>query len=169
MGPTVRRAALLTCAAALAGTLTGCSWFGGGSNGSSSESVFKVQPGQCFTTPSEVKAELSKLNQVPCTNKHTEEAYAVVAYQQRDGAGQVASSTATSGYPGSDVLDTFAKGVCAQKFGRYVGIDYLDSSLYYTYLLPSARSWEQDDDRMVTCFVTTTGGTLTKSVKGSRQ
>ncbi|MDT5080785.1 MAG: hypothetical protein QOJ80_5422, partial [Mycobacterium sp.] len=68
-----------------------------------------------------------------------------------------------------DVLEKFAKGVCAQRFTAYVGVDYLDSSLYFTYLLPSARSWEQDDDRNVLCFVTTTGGTLKTSVKGSRK
>lgn len=168
--PTVpSRAAALVCAAALAGSLSACSWFGGNDNGSKSTSVFDVQPGQCFTTPAKVKAELSNLNEVPCTSKHTEEAYAVVAYQAHNGAGQTSSGATSSGYPGSDVLDTYAKGVCAQRFTKYVGVDYLDSTLYYTYLLPSARSWEQNDDRNVTCFVTTTGGTLTKSVKNSRK
>ena len=50
---------------------------------------------------------------------------------------------------------------------KYVGVDYLDSSLFYTYLLPSARSWD-DDDRSVVCFVTSPGEPLQRSVKGSR-
>ena len=66
-------------------------------------------------------------------------------------------------------LSAFAQGACAQHFTGYVGVDYLDSSLFFTYLLPSARSWESDDDRDVICFVTTTGGTLTGSVKGSKK
>ena len=50
---------------------------------------------------------------------------------------------------------------CAQNFQSYVGISYLDSSLFFTYLLPSARGWEQSKDRAVICFVTTTGADLT--------
>lgn len=165
-----RIASVAVCAGLLAGSLAGCSWFGGGDkNGAKSQSVFDVKPGQCFTTPADVKAELSNLNEVSCTSKHTEESYAVVAYQPRNAAGQNSSAASSSGYPGTDVLETYAKGVCAQKFSGYVGVDYLDSTLYYTYLLPSARSWEQNDDRAVLCFVTTTGGTLTKSVKGSKR
>lgn len=136
------------------------------SNGTSSTSVFDVKPGQCFIAPSEVKAELSSLSQVPCTKPHTQEAYALVAYQASSGNG---ASADAGTYPGPDVLDKFAKGACAQRFTGYVGVDYTQSKLFFTYLLPSARSWEQDDDRTVLCFVTTTGGTLTASVKGSKR
>ncbi len=123
-----------------------------------------MQPGQCFNAPKSVKAELSSLSKVACSTAHTQEAYAVVAYPN-SGTG----SAAPGAYPGGDALDKFAKGACAQRFTKYVGVDYLDSSLFYTYLLPSARSWEQDNDRNVLCFVTTTGGKLTASVKGSRK
>lgn len=136
------------------------------SNGTSSTSVFDVRPGECFVAPSEVKAELSNLAQVPCTKPHTQEAYALVTYQSAGGNGASADAGA---YPGPDVLDKFAKGACAQRFTAYVGVDYTESKLFFTYLLPSARSWEQDDDRTVLCFVTTTGGTLTTSVKGSKK
>jgi hypothetical protein len=139
------------------------------SGGQTSTSVFAVRPGQCFVAPKDVKAELSNLDQVPCTKPHTQEAYALVTYQQA-GAGAGPSASAGSGaYPGGDALDKFAKGACAQRFTKYVGVDYIKSKLFYTYLLPSARSWEQDDDRTITCFITTTGGTLTTSVKGSRK
>lgn len=158
-------AALALCAL----VLSGCGWFGSsGSKGSSSTSVFDVKPGECFVAPKKVKAELSNLDQVPCTTAHTQEAYALVEYQSASSGGQ-SPSAGSSAYPGSDVLDKFAKGACAQRFRAYVGVDYLDSSLYYTYLLPSARSWEQDNDQTVICFITTTGGTLTTSVKGSRK
>ena len=40
-------------------------------------------------------------------------------------------------------------------------MSYLDSSLFFTYLLPSARGWEESNDRSVICFVTTTGQELT--------
>jgi hypothetical protein len=163
-----RRAASRLLLAATLSVTAGCSWFGGGgSNDRSSISVFDVKPGQCFVAPKQVKAELSNLTRVSCTKTHTQEAYARVGYSGTgsDGSG----SAAASAYPGSDVLEKFAKGACAQRFTSYVGIDYLDSSLFFTYLLPSARSWEQDDDRTILCFVTTTGGSLTTSVKGSRK
>jgi hypothetical protein len=141
--------------------LSACGWFGGDS-GKKSESVFSVKPGQCFVAPKDVKAQLSKLARVDCSESHTQEAYALVTFAAQSGG-------STSAYPGSDQLSTFAKGACAQRFGGYVGVDYLDSDLYFTYLLPSARSWEQDNDRTIICFVTATGGTLSASVKGSKK
>lgn len=148
---------------ALVGLLSGCGWFGGGSS-KSAESVFSIKPGECFVAPAHVNAELSKIDEVDCSKQHSQESYALVRYSGQGGAG-----TASSAYPGSDELATFAKGACAQRFGAYVGVDYLDSSLYFTYLLPSARSWEQDKDRTIICFVTATGGTLNASVKGSKK
>jgi len=171
MGRRARTAAVGTVSAALLTTgllttallTTACS----SSGGQTSTSVFAVRPGQCFVAPKDVKAELSNLDQVPCTKPHTQEAYALVTYQP---AGTGPSASAAGGaYPGGDALDKYAKGACAQRFTKYVGVDYLDSKLFYTYLLPSARSWEQDDDRTILCFITTTGGTLTASVKGSRK
>lgn len=124
--------------------------------------MFTVRPGQCFTSPTSVHAELSNLSRTPCKRPHNQEAYAIVAYKAPDG-------TSASAYPGNDALAQFAQGACAQRFGNYVGVNYLDSKLYFTYLLPSPRSWEQADDRNVICFVTTAGGTLTSSVKGSKK
>jgi hypothetical protein len=141
---------------------TGCGWFGHSKAAAASVSVFDVKPGECFTAPGTVKSELAKLNRVPCTSPHTAESYASVGYVAKDG-------TTTSAYPGDAVLKTFADGACAQQYTAYVGKDYLDSSYFYTYLLPSARSWQEQGDRAVTCFVTTTGQQLTSSVKGSKR
>jgi hypothetical protein len=160
---TVFRAARLTLVlAVIVGVVSGCSWFGSDKGGTKSESVFSVTPGQCFQAPGKVQSELSSVQHVACTTAHTREAYAIVAYTAPAG-------TTGSVYPGSDALSSFAKGACAQRYGAYVGVDYLDSSLFFTYLVPSARSWEQDDDRKVICFVTTTGAMLTASVKGSKK
>lgn len=139
---------------------TGC-WIGGSKSKSKQISVFDIKPGDCFEAPGQVKAELTKLSSVPCGTAHTQEAYAKIAYRAKDGS-------AVSAYPGDALLKSFADGACAQEFAGYVGTDYLDSSLFFTYLLPSARGWEQQQDRNVVCFVTTTGKTLTSSVKGSK-
>jgi hypothetical protein len=156
-----RAASGILALAVLGAVLAGCSSSGGG-NGS--VSVFSVQPGQCFQAPSKVQAELSSLQKVPCSTPHTREAYAIVHYSAPGGGG-----TTVSAYPGSDALSAFAKGACAQQYRGYVGVDYLDSSLFFTYLFPSARSWQSDDDRSIVCFVTTTGQPLTGSVKNSKK
>jgi len=117
-----------------AGALAGCGVLGGG--GKSSVSVFDIRPGQCFNPPGTIKAELSKLSTVACNQPHTEESYAQVAFTNPDGS-------QASAYPGDALLKTFADGACAQRYTGYVGRDYLDSSYFFTYLLPSARGWEQ--------------------------
>ncbi|HEY2042203.1 MAG TPA: septum formation family protein [Jatrophihabitans sp.] len=155
---TLRLCALIVVVLAL----SACSPFGRGKQKTSSVSVFSVKPGECFGAPGSVKTELSSLTRTPCTSAHAQEAYALVTYHAADG------STPTT-YPGADALTNFAQGSCAQRFGDYVGVQYLDSSLFFTYLLPSARSWENQSDHDTICFVTTAGGTLTASVKGSKK
>ena len=127
-----------------------------------SVSVFKVEIGQCFNPPAGApKSELSDLSAVACTAPHTQESYAALVYHAPPGGDD-------SVYPGDAALASFANGSCAQAFQGYVGVSYLDSSLFFTYLLPSARSWESGSDRTVLCFVTTTGKPLVASVKGSK-
>jgi hypothetical protein len=132
--------------------VAGCS--SGGSKAGVQLSVFHLHAGDCAKTPTAVKAELSSLEVVPCRVPHTEEVYALVT----DGAG--------GAYPGTEALQKFANGACLQRFAGYVGVDYRDSNLYYTYLLPSVRSWASGDHN-VDCVITTTGQSLTRSVKNS--
>ncbi len=146
--------ALLTTA------LGGCGLFGDDEPPEEETSVFSVGPGQCFKAQSEVKAQISHLDRVDCSAQHGMESYAVLEFQAPDGV-------AIEGYPGDDALTKFADGACADEFGKYVGVIYLDSSLFYTYLVPSARSWE-DDDRNVVCFVVGSGEQLRGSAKGSK-
>jgi len=157
-----RAAGSLAVGAACAAALVAC----GGSDGKE-VSAFDVKVGDCLTPPSTVKAEISKLTIRPCSEPHTEEAYAIVDYATTDSSGQ---STGDIGYPGSDALTTYANSVCAERFAGYVGVPYTDSSLYFTFLLPSARSWQSANDRSVICFATTTGGqSLTGSIKNSKR
>ena len=133
--------------------------FGGCSSKSShgvSLSVFHLRAGDCVVTPTAVKAELTSLDVVSCHQAHTQEVYALVS----DSGGDT--------YPGTAALQTFANGACLQRFASYVGVDYRDSSLFYTYLLPSVRSWAAGD-HTVDCVITTTGQKLTQSVKGSKE
>lgn len=157
----MRRAALapVVLLALAPWVLSGCSLFGGGGDASAT-SVFEVKPGMCFAAPGAVKAEISEVEELPCDEPHAQEAYARVAYTPPSGSADT--------FPGQDTLSGFADGACASRFKAYVGVDYLDSSLFFTYLLPSPRSWEQDD-RDVLCLVTTNGGPLKGTVKGTKK
>lgn len=166
---TVRRVGSAIGYAIGAGTtvvcLTGCSWFSGSDADAPKPveiSVLDVQPGQCFTAQQEVQAEIATLGSIPCDTPHQQESYAIVDYQPPTGV-------TGDAFPGDADLKSYADANCAQQFEQYVGISYLDSSLFFTYLVPSARGWEQNDDRSIVCFITTTGAELTSSAKASKQ
>jgi hypothetical protein len=120
-------------------------------------SVFHLKAGECLVPPKSIQAELASVKVVACREPHTQEVFATVE-----------DNTGSDSYPGDQALRSFADGQCLQRFQGYVGIDYRQSSLYYTYLLPSVRSWAAGD-RTVVCVVTTTGQQLTSSVKGSQR
>lgn len=138
--------------------LSSCGLFGGDDN----VSVFDLKAGDCVVTPDEVKAEVTEVTRVKCSVDHQMEVYAFEKYVSRG------SDKAPDDFPGVDAVTAFADGACAASFADYVGVDYRDSSLFYTYVLPTARSWSQDKDRTVACFATTTGSVLNSSVKGTK-
>ena len=144
--------------------LSGCGvvsgWFGDDTPKPQAVPVLKVAVGQCFATPPE-ESELTDLESLPCDVSHRQEAYALLDYQQPAGVQGDA-------YPGDALLSNYANAACAEAFQPYVGVSYLNSSLYFTFLIPSARGWQESGDRTVTCFITTTGEELTSSVKGTR-
>lgn len=143
--------------------LAGCSIFDDG-DGSERVRVFELSPGDCIRAPEDVTVELTELTSVPCDQPHELEVYADVDYPEPADASGDAGST----FPGDAALKDFADGACAEEFASYVGVDYRDSRLFFTYLVPSARSWEVEKDRTVVCLVTTTGEALSQSVAGTQ-
>jgi Septum formation len=143
-------------------TLGACSWFGGGGKHSPSQPVLTVTVGQCFAAPTSVHKELTSLKRTPCTQPHALEAYARVPYTTQENIADLA-------YPSSDTLTKFAQSACAQQFKDYVGIDYLDSNLFFTFLLPSPQGWEQNLDRFVLCFIESNKSLRTASAKGKKE
>lgn len=156
-----RGARTLALAPVLLLVLSGCSLFGGDkqSGDDGPQKVTDAQVGWCFLAPTEQKPLVTELEKVDCAEPHGQEAYDLPTYAPKAGA-------AADVYPGEEALTTFADGACAKAFGEYVGISYLDSDYYFTYLLPSPRSWDQDD-REALCLITTTGKALVGSVKGT--
>ena len=150
--PRALRATALLAAACL--LPAGCAFLD--DDGTDRTQVLELSVGDCVVTPDEVQAELTDVTTVPCEAEHHMEVYAQVPE----------ALDAPEAYPGADALSAFADGACAERFAEYVGVDYRDSDLFFTYLLPSTRGWSEGDTT-VTCLVTTTGGTLTASVAGS--
>ena len=141
--------------------LPGCSLFD--RDDTDQVSVFDVDVGDCFTAPKEITTTFTTLDRVECDVPHEQEAYARPTYTDPG------TDTTPTAFPGEAALKSFADGTCAQEYADYVGVDYRDSELFFTYLLPSPRSWEQDQDRTTLCFVTTAGGErLTRSVQGTK-
>jgi hypothetical protein len=148
--------------AAVSALVVGCS-SGGVARGKDGQvrhptnlSVFDLRVGDCVVPPKKIKADFAKVRVVPCRDQHPMESFALVSYGKGDA------------YPGQSALQDYANAACLDRFSGYVGSDYRDSKLFYTYLLPSPRGWNEDHDRKVVCLLTTTGAQLTKSAKGSR-
>jgi putative regulator of septum formation len=137
--------------------LAGCGLFGGDDE---DEGVQAIEPGQCFQVPEEVSAQVADLEKVSCERPHDREAYAVLDYEPP------AAEDDGDAFPGDDGLRTFADGRCAEAFGDYTGVPYPDSDLYFTYLIPSPRSW-QSGDREVVCFAFDPGRRLAASVRAA--
>lgn len=126
-------------------------------------SVFDLKPGMCLNPPpkGQIQEELSKLSIISCSTPHTEEVYFVHS------APATVVDRWKDNYPGKSKVQVFAQGYCIAPFRNYVGVAYQDSTLFFTYLMPSVRSWTEAKDRTIACVVTTTGQKLTHSVKNS--
>lgn len=115
-------------------------------------SVFDVQVGDCLMPGDKLKAEISSIRAVPCRQPHTHEVFALPEYP---GDSDV--------YPGEAKLADFANASCLESFGNYTGSDYLDSKLFFSYLQPSVRSWNDGKDRRIVCVIVATGKPVTGS------
>jgi hypothetical protein len=114
--------------AALALALTACT----------SGNVFSLEVGTCFDDPDNFN-EVSDVPEVECSEPHDNEVYYL--FDLPDGS-----------FPGSAAVDTAADEGCFAAFQPYVGIDYVNSILWYSYLTPTSGSWDQGD-REVVCFL----------------
>jgi hypothetical protein len=161
-----RGAATALCLLALAGPLAACSDDDGVSRGADGRveeagdvSVFELLPGDCMTPPEQVATSLGEVRVVPCDEPHTQEVFALLEFGPlEEGADD---------FPGDDGVEAFAQAACLEPFVDYVGIDYVDSALFITYLLPTVRSWTEEGDREIVCIAQTSGEALTESVEGS--
>ncbi|MET0577193.1 MAG: hypothetical protein ABW122_00935, partial [Ilumatobacteraceae bacterium] len=100
--------------------------------------------------------EVEKLPVIACEESHTHEIYATVEYDEK------------SVYPGVEELGAFAEVACLEEFEPFVGTSPVDSTLSYSWLVPTLGSWNDEDDREVLCVLQNRDGApLVGSVQSS--
>ncbi len=104
---------------------------------SGQQDVFQVSVGDCFNEADASTTEVSDIPAVPCDTPHDYEVFHLF-----DLTGDT--------FP-TDLDDQSIAG-CGEQFQAFVGIDYDSSVLDYTFIQPTAGSWESGD-REVICSI----------------
>ena len=103
--------------------------------------IFELSVGDCFNY--EQAEELTDVDIIPCDDPHQREVYAVVSIDVAAGLP----------YPGSSQVEDVSWNMCLEHFEGFVGADYYDSRLDFEMFFPTRGSWNDIDDREVTCFL----------------
>ncbi len=107
--------------------------------------AFALQVGDCFNIPEEEL--IQSLEAVPCGQPHDAEAYA--SFNQ-SGRGLE--------WPGQDIVSDASDWGCYDRFETFVGLPWDNSEFDYWFLEPTRESWEENNDREVTCALTNFDG-----------
>jgi hypothetical protein len=116
--------------------------------------VFDVRVGDCLGDFGDAE-QVTDVAVVPCEDEHAQESYATA--QVPDGE-----------LPSDDDLRAQAEETCTAEFQTYVGLPYDESALDFTWLQPTADSWEQGDRELV-CLVYDPAGPVTGSLQGANR
>ena len=98
--------------------------------------------------------EVTDVKTIDCDESHDFEVYA--SFDLADGD-----------FPGVAAVDELAGTGCLLRFSDYVGRDYATSSLDFSLLVPTSRSWGSGNRNVKCSLVDFGGGTLTGSMKDS--
>ncbi|MBK8445607.1 MAG: septum formation family protein [Micropruina sp.] len=112
--------------------------------------AFQVTVGDC--TGAMKEGDVSSLKVIPCDQPHYFEAYARTDLEDGD-------------FPGEDELTKHANTFCSEQFKTFIGLSTKDSAYDMFYLYPVKESWATGD-REVLCFVGSTSGKVTGTLKG---
>ncbi|MCS5495656.1 septum formation family protein [Cnuibacter physcomitrellae] len=118
--------------------------------------VFSIQVGDCLNDTTS-GTEVSDVPLVSCSDPHDYEVY----YDF--------DITGGSTYPGDDAVAQDAEEGCADAYEAFVGIPYADSTLNYNYYTPTSTSWEEADDRLVSCVIYDPAGKVSGTLEGSKR
>lgn len=117
------------------------------------EDVFDLQVGDCWNDPAET--EMSSVSAVPCSEPHDAEVFHEFDIPDADS------------YPGETTVTEQADAGCYAEFESFVGIAPESSSLGVYYLYPTQQSWDELDDRTVSCMITDPAGPNTGTLAGA--
>ena len=127
--------------------------------------VFSLKVGDCYNMPdvseTDFGLEVSDVELVNCDQPHEFEVFAVIQLPD-------------SSWNGYDYVSQQAEIGCVNKFEAFVGIKYDYSTLWVYPLFPTEFTWNETDDREVTCTIIEESNTgeiikVTGSAKGSRR
>jgi len=121
--------------------------------------VDKGDIGQCLLFDEAIGDTVQKLPYIDCTEAHTHEIYAVLTYEP------------DVVYPGFGDLEDEARTYCLEQFEDYVGRSAFDSSLFYSWMVPTLDGWNDKDveDRSTVCVLGAPGSTLSETMKGKNR
>lgn len=141
MKKTITIAAFLIVASA---TLTGCSTIkdvvdvAGPIVDAVNEEDTWITVGDCFNeTGDEIVSDVPTID---CALPHDYEVYASIQLDK-------------AVWPGDDEIFSLADDACLAPFATWVGIPFENSTLDYTYYVPTEDGWNNYDDREVSCIM----------------
>lgn len=115
--------------------------------------------GTCMQVDEAFPPEVEELPIIGCDQPHSHEIYATVIGGE---SGDV--------YPGLNGLETIAQTECLTAFDEFVGIRAFDSTLSFSWLVPTLDGWNDEDDREILCVLQDRGSApLTGSMRDSKR
>lgn len=123
-----------------------------------SDDVFTLAVGDCFVesefNTSFMGDGVSEVPTVDCAQEHDSEVYHIETLPE-------------GAYPGDESVEASATQACETNFETFIGLPYLDSELYYSFLTPTEDGWNTIDDREVVCYIVTNGEMVTGTLAGA--
>lgn len=113
--------------------------------------VFTLAVGDCLNDQS--GEEVYDVPVVPCAEPHDYEVYHDFAMPDGE-------------YPGQDATYTAADEGCYAAFAPFVGLAYEESILDFSYYVPTQQSWDEGNDRLISCFLGDPSTQTTGSLAG---
>lgn len=122
----------------------------------SSVAANDVEVGTC--TSQDFSDGVGEIESMDCSEPHLLEVFAV--YDLPDGD-----------YPGdAEISQQSGEGCAGDRFEDYVGVPFVDSIFFVTWVPPTEKTWNDADDRTVICFIVTEDGSeRSGSVRGINQ
>lgn len=116
--------------------------------------VVDLRVGDCFDLKDPDAVEVAEVEAKPCTEPHEYELFHAANMPDAD-------------FPSDAAVDAFVEAECVTAFTLYVGMDYQQSALYFSWFAPSTETWG-DGDRAVQCAAYDPENTeLTSSVRNA--